>query len=150
MDFQAIEERLKQVGPHPGLSGWHAHTVLLYRCNDIDRSEFKRRLTTLADKLEKLLEQALPENLEVETYQVAARYYDDVAQCLSSYLDGLDRTLDWLDTLDEKDLEISRHDFIRADYEWNITLNTALATEREFQETDQALIQSFSHRPAGT
>ena len=143
MDLEAYQQKVAEVGPHPGLSEWHKKSVLLYRCRDITEKEFRRRYMTLAEKFEALLEQALPENLEEETYQMAASYYNSASLCLDSYLEGVDEVLHWADTGDEKALEASRRCFARGDKEWNKTLDVALKTEMEFKEMDEAILRSL-------
>jgi hypothetical protein len=143
MDLEAYREKMARAGPHPGLSQWHKSTVLLFRCRDITAQEFRRRFTVLAAKFEKLLEESLPENLELETYQMASGYYNAVAECLDSYLEGIDEVLYWSDSGDEKALEASKRCFVRADREWNKALQEALDTERQFQEMDEALLRSL-------
>jgi hypothetical protein len=147
MDLEACRKRMAEAGPFPGLSQWHKENILLYRCRDISGEEFRRRYLTLSKKFEILLEQALPENLEPETYHMAAGYYNAAARCLDSYLEGIDEVLFWAETGDEKGLEASRRCFDRADREWNMALNEALEAEKQFQEIDEALMRSIGVLP---
>lgn len=140
---------MAQAGPHPGLTPWHKDTVLLYRCRDITEQEFRHRLLTLSRQFEQLLEQAVPENLEQETYQLSSGYYDAVAACLESYLDGIDETLYWADTGDNAALEAGRASFAQGDQDWNTALKEALEAEVQFQEIDEALMRSMGITPAG-
>jgi hypothetical protein len=149
MDLEAFREKLVKVGPHPGLSGWHKKTVLLYRCRDISEEEFRRRFLAMSDSLEVLLEQALPENVEPETYELSSSYYRAAARCLDSYLEGIDEVLDWADTGRESSLDASRQCFARGDKEWNETLREALEMERQFQEIEEALFRSLAGESAG-
>jgi hypothetical protein len=149
MDLEAYREKLAKAGPHPGLSDWHKKTVLLYRCRDISDKDFRGRFLAMSDKLESLLEQALPENLEPETYELSANYYIAAAKCLDSYLEGIDEVLHWSDTGQESALDASRKCFNRGDKEWNETLFEALEMERQFQEIEEALFRSLAGDLAG-
>lgn len=149
MDLDAYAKKMAEAGPHPGLSSWHQETVLLYRCRDISEAEFRQRFLKLGEKFEDLLEQALPENVEPETYNMASGYYVAAARCLDSYLEGIEEILYWADTGDEKALAASRRCFERADREWNRTLDEALETEKQFKEIDEALMRSMGIEPAG-
>lgn len=143
MDLEAYRKKMAEAGPFPGLSPWHRDNILLFRCRDISGEEFRRRYLGLSEKFERLLEEALPENLEPETYHLAAGYYNAAARCLDSYLEGADEALYWADTGDEKGLEASRRCFDRGDREWNQALEEAMETEQQFLEIDQALMRSL-------
>lgn len=149
MELKAYRQKMAQAGPHPGLSPWLTDTVLLYRCKDISEEEFRRRVLALSQQFETLLEQALPENLEPETYQLSSGYYDAIASCLESYLDGIDELLYWADTGDGTALESSRRRFTQGDLQWNRALDEALEAEILFQEVDEALMRSMGGDPAG-
>lgn len=140
---------MAEAGPHPGLSQWHTDNVLLYRCRDISEAEFRRRYLALAEKFESLLEQALPENLDEQTYQMSSGYYNAAADCLDAYLEGVDETLHWSETGEESSLETSRRCFERGDRKWNTALKEALEAEVQFQEIDEALMRSLGIGPAG-
>lgn len=150
MDLQALREQIAEIGPHPGLSEWHKNTVLAYRCQDISQYEFRQRYTELAAKIAKLLNEASPENLEEETYHMAANYYTAIAKCLSTYLEGIDTITLWLDSSDSRALENSQRIFTLADEILNRAIDEALKIEIEFQETDEALMRTLGAQSAGT
>ena len=149
MDLEGFAKRMADAGPHPGLSPWHQKSILLYRCRDISEMQFRQRYIKLAEKFEELLEQALPETVETETYHMASGYYVAASRCLDSYLEGIEEVLYWADTGDTKALDASRRCFERADKEWNRTLEEALETEKQFKEIDEALMRSLGIEPAG-
>jgi hypothetical protein len=143
MDLEAYRQRMAEAGPFPGLLHWHKKNILLFRCRDISEQEFRRRYLTLSAKFETLLEQALPENLEPETYHMSAGYYNAAARCLENYLEGSDEVLYWADSGDERALEASRRLFEKGDRDWNTALQEALEAEKQFLEIDEALMRSM-------
>ncbi len=148
MDFEGYADKFKEVGPHPGLTPWHTDQILLYRCRDIAESELRERILEMSRRLESHLFHALPENLENETYQMASEFYDTAADCLESYLDGLEETLIWVDTGQAEVLESAKQSIARGDRDWNATIKAALEMERQFAELDKALLLSLGVNPA--
>ncbi len=148
MDFEGYAEKFKDVGPHPGLTSWHTDQILLYRCRDISETELRQRILEMSERLEGHLANALPENLEAETYQMASEFYDTAADCLESYLDGLEETLIWIDTGQSNILDSAKKAIARGDRDWNATIKAALEMERQFAELDNALLLSLGINPA--
>ncbi len=143
MDFDSCRKKLEEAGPHPGLSGWQEKNVLLYRCRDISQDEFRDRFLAAADRLEPLLEQGLPENLDPETYQVASDFYQAATKCLDTYLEGIEEILHWSDTGDAESLSLGRTLFVRGDQELNQMFMENLKFAEEYQELDYALMRSM-------
>lgn len=149
MDFESSLKNFQDTGPHPGLSPWLNDTILLYRCRDITEPEFRQRLLDMAAKLEELLNRALPENLEPETYRMASEFYDAAADCLETYLAGIEETLAWADTGHSSTLDAARRFFTQGDQDWNDTIKEAVSLEQQFAELDRALLKSLGINPEG-
>lgn len=149
MDFENSLKKFQDAGPHPGLTPWLNDTILLFRCRDINEAEFRQRFFDMSSRLEALLARSVPENLETETYQMASDFYDAAADCLETYLDGIEETLVWADTGDASSLESARRTFLQGDQDWNDTIKEAIAMERQFAELDHALLRSLGVNPAG-
>ena len=143
MSSESIREKMAKLGGFPALSDWRQKTVLLYRCQDIDRKEFLKRVQTLYDKVESLFQQSLPESMETESYLVAQEYYDTASDGLDCYLNGLEALLDWAETGDSSDLERSSSHFARGDEISREVLTLALEVQESFRETDEALLRSL-------
>lgn len=149
MSSESIREKMAKIGQFPALSEWRRKTVLLYRCQDIDRKEFLKRVQDLYDRVDGLFQQSLPESMEKESYLVAQEYYDTAGEGLDCYLNGLEALLDWAETGDSGDLERSSQQFAKGDELSKEVLTLALEVQESFKETDEALLRSLGAKLEG-
>ena len=133
----------------PGLLDWQKKTVLLLRCQDINKAEFLQRVQKLSTVVQQLLKDSLADNLDEETYLVAQDYYDAASPGLNSYAAGLKTLLDWAETQDPALLNLAKLHFTTGDEHTRRLIPIAVATQESFLDTTRALADSLASRAEG-
>lgn len=142
MRGKSIREKLTQVGPPPGLSPWLNNVVVLLRCGDITKVEFKRRLDDLRSQVRELHKTSSKESMDQETYLAAQEYYDVAKQALESYLAGLSSLESWADTGTQQLIDVARLEFTKADRLSYETMILGFEAQESFKEIDEEFMRS--------
>lgn len=143
MKFESIREKLAKIGELPGLSEWQRKTVLLFRCRDIDKDEFVRRVQSLARKVAELLRESKSESMEDETYLAAQEYYDAARESLESFHSGLQCLQQWVELQDNFLLDQAKLHFAAGDRLAQEAVPLAFEAQESFRETDEEVMKSL-------
>lgn len=142
MSSDSIREKIAQVGKVPGLTPWLEKTVLLYRCQDISKTQFLAKTQDMFDKIENLYQGSLPETMEEETYLLAQEYYDAAAASMEFYLTGLESLLMWAESGERSNLDTAKLHFASGDKKAQETVPIIFETQERFKETEIELLRS--------
>ena len=149
MSSEIARQKLREMGPPPGLLAWQKKLVLLLRCQDITQEEFIQKVTQRHHDVDSLFQQSLPESMEPETYLSAKEYYDEASEGLDCYLSGLEALLDWVETGVDTFLETSKLCFARGDKHSEQVIILSFEAQESFKQTEEALIESMKLGPEG-
>ena len=146
---KSYQEVIAEIGPLPGLSDWCQRGALALRTGDITNRDFQDKLRALIDRIETMYDEAQPENMEPETYQIAKEYYDSLSSSLDYYLEGMELLLDWSTKGTNTTLNQAKVAFQEGDRITQETTVLAFKLHEEFQELDEALIKHLQATSGG-
>lgn len=149
MDSESHSELFSKLKHMPGLLNWQKETVLLLRCQDIDKSEFRHRVEKLHSLVKRLFDESQVENLDEEVYLLAKDYYNAASPGLGSYIAGLEALLTWSEVQDSKILNLATYHFTVGDEHTRKLIPIAVSTQKSFLETTKALADSLAARAEG-
>ena len=149
MTGKSYQEVIAEVGPLPGLSDWCNRGALALRSGDISTPEFQKKLQALVERVEAMFDEAQPENMDAETYQVAQEYYESVSQTLDHYLEGMELMLEWSTSGNSSTLNKAKLAFQEGDDLAQQTTLIAFKLQDDFREMDEAIIQHLQRSSGG-
>lgn len=147
MPEPSIRDVLDEHGPPSGLTPWCEKLVLLLRSRDVTNEEFRDQVLRKFETVEQLYEQAQPDAMDEETYQLGGTYFPVASQCLDRYLSGLDELLHWSETGERDALEAAKTHIEAGDELSAEVLVQIFDLHQQFKETDEALMRGVGLDP---